>query len=299
LLSSLLALSLAMTCTTSGNEMHISLTKAELKKVKCLRDNIAWDSHAITSTSTNFRFDTVAWSNVYLFSEIAAGECSGGLVKFVRCRSVTIPYLPTTEANIKYDFNQKNSLQRRVVPNYNGEKYWGTIVGSYRVVKGAESRALLYNNVDTAVVIGNSADLRFTNGLYLDVTFKRFANADEDGLISKWYNNADEFLLAVYPDGGFGRLSFTIVTSDGVSKNLEYDFTHDVTNTWMRASAIYKSAHMYLYVDGLKVADRAVTGSTALRHGTNSIRIGDSGIGDASNDWTNFNGIIDIVKIWF
>jgi len=160
-----------------------------------------------------------------------------------------------------------------------------------------QDRALELDGETAFLEVNRSRGVTFRRGVAVEAWVWRRSNAGEDAIVSKWYGGEDQWLLTIYPDRS-GKLIFTVRLEDGTSEGLYKSLEHFLPderylNTWVHVAALYQPEQ------GLRLYwDRTLVGSTPplyreIKRGRQPIHVG-----DASNEWSRFDGRIDDVKVW-
>jgi murein DD-endopeptidase MepM/ murein hydrolase activator NlpD len=218
---------------------------------------------------------------------------------------------PESEPLIEYRFDRKD-FHQGFITNWGslGKNANGTFMGnSYyapgpNVPEDINDSSLLLDGQTAFVEVNNSQRLPFSsNGIILETLIRRYENEDEDAVLSKWYNEQDEWLLTFYPDV-WGKLIFVVRLSDGSYTEVDYLLPDaEYLGPWAHVAARYDPWDgIRLYWDGELVAQKIVSDLEAEGHGvgdrlvlrgSNFIHVGDAG-----NEWSRFKGQIDNVRIW-
>ena len=205
---------------------------------------------------------------------------------------------PCTIPVVEYQFDDETDQTNAVVRNHYYSIHNGKILGHYGWGSGVIDDALRLNNKDVAVVVNDSEKMTFDRGLTLEASIARYSHTDEDAILSKWYGG-DQFLLTIYPGGewNLGTMIFTVRFADLSYGTVSFDIP---PSPWLfgfdRVTATYSSdteaAVLRLYWNGVLKAAKKFH-SSGLAKGSQPIRVG-----DANNDWSRFNGLIDEVRVW-
>lgn len=209
---------------------------------------------------------------------------------------VKVGGLPRLLPVIEYQFDDQSDFEAGVVRNHYFTNYTGTIHGPAKLAPGVLGYSIQMDDANVYVEIPGSELLDFSiSGLTVEASVMRASNTNEDAVISKWYG-ADQFLLTFYPEGN-GRLIFTVRFSDGTYGSVEYVIPDtNYLGQWVRVSATYArhkiGSKLQLFWNGLRVDRRFFPWKVMASSGI------PTHIGDANNEWSRFNGMIDEVRIW-
>jgi hypothetical protein len=163
----------------------------------------------------------------------------------------------------------------------------GTISGATRSAAGRFGGALSFDGVNDLVTVADANSLDLTNGMTLEawvrptvITGWRTVLLKErpGGLAYALYSNADSNRPSVH--SFIGSTEFDTRGTAQVA-----------ANTWTHIAAVYDGLNLRLYINGVQVGTRALTGSMAVS--TGALRIGGNQIWP---EW--FSGLIDEVRVY-
>ncbi len=164
----------------------------------------------------------------------------------------------------------------------------GTISGAARAPAGRFGAALSFDGTNDWVTVPDAASLDLSTGMTLEawVNPAALGTAWRTALLKE---HGGTLAYALYAhDGGTGPAGYVNATQDlGATASPAL-----ALNTWTHVATTYDGATVRVYVGGVQVATRAVTG--ALQNGTGPLRIGGNGV------WPGefFSGRIDEVRVY-
>jgi PKD repeat protein/glucose/arabinose dehydrogenase len=169
-----------------------------------------------------------------------------------------------------------------------GRANHGTLSGAARTASGRFGGALTFDGLDDWVTVADAASLDLTTGMTME------AWVNPSALGSNWRT-------AVIKEAPPGALAYALYASEGtprasghVNTGTESDVRSPAAiplNSWTHLTTTYDGSTLRLYVGGLLVTSKAVTG--ALVTSTGALRFGGNAIW---NEW--FQGRIDEVRIY-
>ena len=162
----------------------------------------------------------------------------------------------------------------------------GTISGALRSTTGRFGGALSFDGVDDRVTVPDVAALDLTNGMTLEAWVNPTATAGWRTVLLK--ERPGNLVYALYGSSDSGRPSAHVQTP------LESDTRGTAAlaaNTWTHLASTYDGTTLRLFVNGVQVSSRAVSGSMAASAGV--LGIGGNGV------WAEwFAGLIDEVRVY-
>jgi hypothetical protein len=234
-------------------------------------------------------------------STVVNSLVAGSYSFFVRCRdgannvnpgdfpiSFSIGQSPAAGLVAAYGFNEASGS---TVQDASGNNLSGTITGATRTASGKFGRALTFNGTNSWVTVSANSLLNLTTGMTLEAwVFPTAYKSDwsniiirerPDGEVYNLYANIDTNVPGVY-----------VVRGSAPTVPLDARGTTQVPlNTWTHLAATYDNTTLRLYVNGVQVGSRALTG--ALLTSTGVLRIGGNSI------WGEFfTGRIDEVRVY-
>jgi hypothetical protein len=163
----------------------------------------------------------------------------------------------------------------------------GTISGATRTTAGRFGGALSFDGVNDWVTIPDSNPLDLTTGMTIEAWMRPTA-VGTDWLTVLLKEQPGNLIYALYAGDGNGRPATHVFTTADRGTN---STTATPLNAWTHLAATYDRTNLRLYVDGVQVASRSLTGN--LRTSTGVLRIG------GNNIWAEwFSGVIDEVRVY-
>jgi|694.fasta_scaffold04378_2 hypothetical protein len=153
---------------------------------------------------------------------------------------------------------------------------------------GKVNNAIVFDNINDYVSVGDAADISPTTGLTISAWVNRSTNNSADGIVGK-YNSAANRRSYIL---GFNTSTAQLILSpNGTSITTVSGTTTIGTGQWYHIVGTYDGSYMRIYVNGN--LEGSATYSSGIYDSTDDLRIGDGDIGL----WP-FNGIIDEVKLY-
>jgi len=152
-------------------------------------------------------------------------------------------------------------------------------------VDGLTGQALVFNGVNSYVLVPNSADFRLTT----QVSMEAWVYAG-DQKTAKIIEKGDWDGQGISQDKWQGWQA-DIVTADGTKYSIDWGQGRPELNTWYHVAYTYDGTMLRLYVNGVEVNSKAASGS--LKVNTRPISIGSDG-----GTQKFFNGTIDQANIY-
>jgi hypothetical protein len=183
-----------------------------------------------------------------------------------------------------YSFNEAVGT---VVSDASGNGNGGAINGATWNAAGKFGSALLFNGTSNSVTVSDAALLDLTTGITLEAWVKPSALANWRTVVLK--ENGSGLAYALYASDSSSH------PSGWINRGSDIDVTATTSvlalNTWTHLSTTYDGTAMRLYVNGVQVATRAITGATAVS--SSPLRMGGNSV------WGEyFAGLIDEVRIY-
>jgi hypothetical protein len=169
-----------------------------------------------------------------------------------------------------------------------GQGNGGTISGATRSSAGKFGGALSFDGVNDWVTVADSNSLDATTGVTMEAWVRPTA------LGSLWRTvmlkeQPGSLIYALYAGDGTGRPAADVFTT--ADRGLSGSGVLPV-DAWTHLAATYDRTNMRIYVNGVQVGSRAVTGN--IKTSTGVLRIG--GNGTWGDEW--FAGLIDEVRLY-
>jgi hypothetical protein len=162
----------------------------------------------------------------------------------------------------------------------------GTISGATWVTAGKYGRALSFNGTSSLVTVNDTAALHLSTAMTLEAWVRPSASASWRSVLLK--ERSSGLAYGLYASNTSSRPAGFIRVGADVDATGP---TAIARNAWTHLSASYDGSAFKLYVNGIQVASRAVSGSIATS--TNPLRLGGNTI------WGEyFAGVIDEVRVY-
>ena len=162
----------------------------------------------------------------------------------------------------------------------------GTISGATRVTTGRFGRALSFDGAGDSVVIANSSGLTPTAGMTISAWVNPSALAAWRPVVAK--ERAPFPTYGLYASNTSSRATARVGTTADLTTSATSAFG---LNTWSHVAMTWNGTTLRLFVNGVQVASRTVTG--ALAAGTGQVRLGGDSL---RGEW--FSGLIDEVRAY-
>lgn len=169
----------------------------------------------------------------------------------------------------------------------------GTLQGAVRVA-GLRGNALSFDGVDDMVSVASTAALEMTGAVTLQAWVNPTALQDWDTIMLKQRGSIEDQSYSLYAhDGGAGGAPVPAgnIGQNGVHQNLRGTSSLGI-GVWTHVAMTYDGTTMRLYIDGVEVSNRALTGPISVDGGP--LGIG----GNTAFAGEFFAGLIDEVRIY-
>jgi hypothetical protein len=169
-----------------------------------------------------------------------------------------------------------------------GRSNTGTILGATRSTAGKFGGALSFNGVSDWVTIPDANSLDLSTGMTMEAWVRPTAVGAlwRTVMLKEQPTDLD---YALYAANGNGRAASHVFTNRDTGLN---GTAATPLNAWTHLAATYDGATLRLFVNGVQVSTKALTGS--IRATTGPLRIGGNGIWD--DEW--FAGLIDEARVY-
>jgi hypothetical protein len=182
-----------------------------------------------------------------------------------------------------YSFNEAAGVSTL---DASGNSNTGTIANATRSTAGKFGNALLFNGTSARVNVPDAASLDLTTGMTLEAWVRPSALASWRTVILKETTGGLAFSLYAHTTGSRPE-GYVHVTTDTAASGT----SALALNTWTHLSVSYDGVTIRLYVNGVQVGSRALTGPIATS--TGALRIGGNAV------WGEyFKGLIDEVRVY-
>ena len=242
-----------------------------------------------TSAPYAVTWDTATASNGAHTLTAVARDTAGNTITSAAVAVTVNNTAPTAPSGLvaAYGFEETSGT---TVSDSSGRGNTGTMInGPTRIATGKNGRAISFDGVNDFVSVPDAASLDLTTGMTLEAWVYPTA------LGSLWRTAVLKeapsfFVYGLYANEGAGRPSGHVVIA-GTDLDVRGAQNAVPLNAWTHLAATYDGTTLRLYVAGLQVATRAVTGSMA--NSTGLLKIGGNAIW---SEW--FAGRIDDVRVY-
>jgi Concanavalin A-like lectin/glucanases superfamily/Galactose oxidase-like, Early set domain/Bacterial Ig domain len=168
-----------------------------------------------------------------------------------------------------------------------GNAHLGTLVnGPTRSTAGKTGRALTFDGVNDSVAVADADDLDLTDGMTLEAWAFPTANGGWRTVMIK--ERPGNLVYALYANSDVNRPQVYGFTSSEV---VAQGTAQIANNAWTHLAATYDGSTLRMYVNGVAVGSKAMTGS--LIKSTGGLRIGGNTVW---GEW--FKGRLDDVRVY-
>jgi hypothetical protein len=182
-----------------------------------------------------------------------------------------------------FGFNEGSGVQ---VNDASGQSNTGTISSATWSTAGKFGSALSFNGTSSWVTVADAASLDFTTGMTLEAWVNPNIGSAWRTVILK--ENVDTFSYSLYSANSASRPAGFVHTNADIALN---GTSAVALNTWTHLAVTYDGAMMRMFMNGVQVSTKAVTGAAAV--GDGALRIGGNAI------WGEyFRGLIDEVRVY-
>ncbi|MFG2037519.1 LamG-like jellyroll fold domain-containing protein [Dactylosporangium sp. NPDC048998] len=244
------------------------------------------DFAQVATPATNAYTDTgLTASTTYLY-RVAAFDPSGNVSGWSPTASATTTNAPTQPTGLiaGYKFDAGSGT---TVTDSSGNNNTGTITGATWVT-GKYGGALSFNGTSDIVRIPASATLTPSTGLTLAAWIQPTGTQNGWRTVMQkendaWFLNASNSTGPLYPAGGITTTTGSTAYCSGTSAS--------PLNTWTHIALTYDGTNLRLYVNGVQVSTKAISGG--LQQTSNPLSIG----GNAPYG-EYFKGLIDEARVY-
>jgi hypothetical protein len=201
----------------------------------------------------------------------------------------------TTSANVNVTvtntervaaFGFEEASGATVVDRFNN--FDGTIDGATRVSTGRFGRALAFDGINDSVTIPDSPALTPTGGMTVSAWVNPDALNAWRPIVSKERSPIPTYGLYASASGGSSQPTARVFTNGDLTTNGTASFA---LNAWTHEAMTWNGTTLRLFVNGVQVASRTVSG--ALAPSTGPLRLGGDSV---RGEW--FSGRIDEVRVY-
>jgi hypothetical protein len=169
-----------------------------------------------------------------------------------------------------------------------GNSLTATISGAAWSAGGRFGTALAFNGANSSVTVSDTSVLDLTTGMTLEAWVKPTALSNWTTVVLK--ETPGGLAYALYASDNTGRPPATYVNRAGADVGIAGTAALPL-NTWTHLAGTYDGATLRLYVNGVQVSSRAVTGSISVS--ASPLRFGGNAV------WGEyFAGLIDEVRVY-
>ena len=228
--------------------------------------SIAWDSRAATNGS-------------HTISAVALDPAGNSRTSANVAVTVT-----NTERVAAFGFEEASGAT--VIDSFND--FDGGISGATRVTTGRFGRALSFDGVNDSVAIANNPALTPNAGMTISAWVNPSALSAWRPVVAKERSTIPTYGLYASASGGSSRPTARVFTTSDLTTNTSNAFG---LNTWTHEAMTWNGTTLRLFVNGVQVVSRTVSGSLAVS--TGALRLGGDSL---RSEW--FAGRIDEVRIY-
>jgi hypothetical protein len=228
--------------------------------------SITWDSRAVTNGS-------------HTISAVALDAAGNSAISSNVAVTVT-----NTERVAAFGFEEASGAT--VIDSFND--FDGGISGATRVTTGRFGRALSFDGVNDSVAIANSPALTPSSGMTISAWVNPSALSAWRPVVAKERSTIPTYGLYASASGGSSRPTARVFTTSDLTTNSNSSFG---LNTWTYEAMTWNGTTLRLFVNGVEVVNRTVSGSLAVSPG--ALRLGGDSL---RGEW--FAGRIDEVRIY-
>jgi chitodextrinase len=213
----------------------------------------------------------------------AAGNRSARSVANAATSPCTTPPPPTT-AVAAYSFDAGSGT---ALADVSGKGNNGTISGATWTSAGRSGGALTFDGVNDLVTIADASSLDLTNGMTLEAWVRPTATGSWRTVVTK--EMTGNLAYGLFSDSDTAQSAG--IVSVGPLQDIVRATSAPALATWTHLATTYDGANQRIYVNGVAVASRPLSGS--MPNSTGALRIG------GNNVWAEwFQGQIDDLRIY-
>jgi uncharacterized repeat protein (TIGR01451 family) len=182
-----------------------------------------------------------------------------------------------------YGFNEGSGVQ---TTDASGQGHTGTISSATWTAAGKFGSALSFNGTSAWVTVADAASLDLTTGLTIEAWINPTSGTGWRSVILK--EGASALAYALYSNNNASRPAGYVHTNSDIAVN---GIAAVPLSTWTHLALTYDGATMRMFVNGVQVSTKALTGSASVTSG--ALRIGGNSV------WGEyFRGLIDEIRIY-
>ena len=213
-----------------------------------------------------------------------ARDAAGNQTTAAPCRSLsTIPIPAPAGLIASYSFNEGTGT---TLTDRSGKGHTGTIAGATWTTQGKSGGALSFDGINDWVTVNDANDLDLTTGMTLEAWVRPSSLASWRTVLLKQRTGGLVYSLYASNDSSLAESDINIVADLGTRRR-----RRSPLNTWSHMAVTYDGTMLRLFVNGIEVSSRAMSG--AMTTSTGVLRIGGNSV------WNEFfAGRIDEVRIY-
>jgi hypothetical protein len=192
--------------------------------------------------------------------------------------------LSNTEKVAAFGFNEASGTT--AVDSFND--FDGSISGATRVAPGRFGSALSFDGINDSVSIPDTPALTPNAAMTISAWVRPSALSTWRPVVAKERSTIPSYGLYASGSSPQGRPTARIFTTSDLTTSSNSAFT---LNTWTHVGMTWNGTTLRLFVNGVQVASRTVSGSLAAS--TGPLRLGGDSL---RNEW--FSGLIDEVRVY-
>jgi N,N-dimethylformamidase beta subunit-like protein/uncharacterized protein DUF4082/concanavalin A-like lectin/glucanase superfamily protein/fibronectin type III domain protein/Big-like domain-containing protein/BACON domain-containing protein len=201
--------------------------------------------------------------------------------------AVTLNVAPAGSSGLvgAWSFNEASGT---TAGDASGNGNTGTIAGAAHTTAGKYGGALSFDGASNWVTIPDSSSLNLTTGMTLEAWVNPTVIGTAWRTVVLKEQQPSSLIYSLYAGNAHGKPATDVFTSADKQVN---GSSNTPLNTWTHLAATYDRSTLRLYVNGVQVASKAVTGT--IKTTTDPLRIGGNAV------WGEyFAGLIDEVRVY-
>lgn len=236
----------------------------------------------LNSWGENWGNNGFVWIDYDFFSQVLAGT-SPRHELFI----ATIPRRLSIPNGLIAHFPFNGNAQ-----DQSGNSNHGTVYGASLVSdrKGHVNKAYSFNGINSYIEIPNSPGLNLTGDISISAWINCTDLSQSQRIFDKTtVSNSDAFMLDIHPAN---QLRFIVANPPAGANPPQSNAVLNQNNTWYHVVAAYDGSKVSFFVNGAKINDFPITGTSTINN--NPIRIG----ANSNLNGTWFNGKIDDIRLY-
>ena len=232
---------------------------------------------------------SVAWSSTAVVDgahqlsararDAAGNQTTGTAVSVI----VYNPIPPPAGLIASYSFNEGSGT---TLTDRSGKGHTGTIAGATWTTQGKSGSALSFDGINDLVTVNDAADLDLTTGMTLEAWVRPSSVTNWRTVLLK--ERTGGLVYALYGSNNSSRPETYITVGAELGAPAQAALA---LNTWSHVAVTYNGAMLRLFVNGVEVGSRALSGPMSTSTGV--LRIGGNSV------WGEyFSGRIDEIRIY-